>query len=102
MTFFIIKLTTLIQWNGAKGFESYPQSKPLFASYHEATNSIGRLSESGIVGSRGAERGLTFYTIQLAGHELPNFAPASAYRMLEALLGRVPDPSYSGSFSNPP
>ena len=36
-----------------------------------------------------AERGLTFYTARLAGHELPGYTPGVAYRMLEILLGKV-------------
>ena len=66
--------------------------------YHPETNG-GRLSEAGTVGYWGEERGLTFYTVQLAGHELPGYAACSGYRMLEKLLGRIPDLSTVGDFT---
>lgn len=91
-------LPRLPQWNNAKGFQTYPQSEPFYVPYHPETN-YGRLSEAGVVGAWGRERGLTFYTVQLSGHELPGYAAGSGYRVLEALLGRVPSLSTKGSFT---
>ncbi|KAF6834464.1 carboxypeptidase [Colletotrichum plurivorum] len=75
-------------WNGRQGFEKYPQEQEFYVPYHPEFND-GRLSESGVVGAFGAERGLTYYEVHLAGHELPGYAAGSGYRVLELLLGRI-------------
>ena len=77
-------------WNGMQGFQSYPQDQEFFVPYHDEFNG-GRLSEAGYVGNWGEERGLTFYTVQLSGHELPGYAAGSGYRVIEKLLGRIKD-----------
>lgn len=74
-------------WNGAQGLSEYPCT-PLYAPYHPEYNG-GALAGSGYQGVWTAERGLTFYTAHLAGHELPGYTPGVAYRMLEILLGKV-------------
>ncbi|PSN72191.1 alpha/beta-hydrolase [Corynespora cassiicola Philippines] len=84
-------------WNGAQGLNDYP-STPLYAPYHPEYNG-GALAGAGIQGKWTYERGLTFYTAQLAGHELPGYTPGVAYRMLEILLGRVKDFSSTESFT---
>jgi carboxypeptidase D len=76
-------------WNGAQGLKEYPKKK-LYAPYHPEYNG-GALAGSGHQGSWGQERGLLFYTAQLAGHELPGYTPGVAYRMVEILLGKVKD-----------
>lgn len=76
-------------WNGLKGLQEYP-NKPLQAPYHPEFNR-GAQAGSGVQGRWTSERGLTFYTAHLAGHELPGYTPGVAYRMLEILLGRVKD-----------
>jgi carboxypeptidase D len=77
-----------VTWNGKQGFQKYPQDKLFYVPYHPEYNG-GRLSESGYVGAWGKERGVTFYTVQLAGHELPGYSAGSGYRVLELLLGRI-------------
>jgi carboxypeptidase D len=84
-------------WNGAQGLSSYP-STPLYAPYHPEYNG-GALAGSGIQGVWTAERGLTFYTARLAGHELPGYTPGVAYRMLEILLGKVENFSSTEGFT---
>ncbi|KAK4908903.1 hypothetical protein LTR49_022266 [Elasticomyces elasticus] len=74
-------------WNGLQGLQSYPDT-PFYVPYHPEYNG-GALSGAGIVGSWGYERGVTFYQVQLAGHELPGFAPGAGYRSLELLLGKI-------------
>ncbi|KAK5701436.1 hypothetical protein LTR17_022595 [Elasticomyces elasticus] len=74
-------------WNGLQGLQSYPDT-PFYVPYHPEYNG-GALSGAGIVGSWGHERGVTFYQVQLAGHELPGFAPGAGYRSLELLLGKI-------------
>lgn len=84
-------------WNGAQGLSSYP-STLLYAPDHPEYN-LGALAGSGYQGTWTHERGLTFYTARLAGHELPGYTPGVAYRMLEILLGRVKDFSSMQSFT---
>ena len=84
-------------WNGAQGFHKFP-STPLYAPYHPEYNG-GSLAGSGILGKWTHERGLTFYTSQLAGHQLPGYTPGVAYRMLEILLGRIDNFSSRASFT---
>ncbi|KAF1971057.1 alpha/beta-hydrolase [Bimuria novae-zelandiae CBS 107.79] len=84
-------------WNGLQGLQKYP-STPLYAPYHPEYNG-GALAGSGVQGVWGTERGLTFYTAHLAGHELPGYTPGVAYRMLEILLGRIDNFSNTASFT---
>jgi len=84
-------------WNGLQGLQSYP-STPFYVPYSPATNG-GSLAGGGFVGSWGTERGLTFYQVQLSGHELPGYAPGAAYRMLEVLLGRIGNLSDTSDFT---
>jgi carboxypeptidase D len=84
-------------WNGAQGLSQYPAT-PLLAPYHPEYNG-GALAGAGIQGAWTSERGLTFYTARLAGHELPGYTPGVAYRMLEILLGKVEDFSSTQSFT---
>ncbi|RMZ72362.1 serine carboxypeptidase [Pyrenophora seminiperda CCB06] len=83
-------------WNGVQGFSEYP-STPLYAPYHPEYNP-GSLAGSGNLGVWVKERGLTFYTAHLAGHELPEYTPGVGLRMLEILLGHVKDFSSTANF----
>ena len=51
------------------------------------------------MGTWGSERGMTFYQVQLAGHELPGYAPGAAYRTVELMLGRIKSLSEIGPFT---
>lgn len=84
-------------WNGHRGLERKPEKK-FFVPYHEEYNG-GALSAAGYVGKWGTERGLTFYDVQLAGHELPGYAAGAGYRALELLLGRIGSLGERGSFT---
>ncbi|KAI5460094.1 Alpha/Beta hydrolase protein [Mariannaea sp. PMI_226] len=75
-------------WHGKQGFQKYPQDNQFYVPYHPEYNG-GRLSEAGIVGQWGSERGLTYYEVQLAGHELPGYTAGAGYRVIEFLLGRI-------------
>ncbi len=44
---------------------------------------------AGLQGVTHTERGLTFVTVNLAGHEIPQYTPGAGYRQLEFLLGRI-------------
>lgn len=91
-------------WNGMQGFQSAPNTSfvvptnPGLASVEEAVlyqgsipeKPVGIVSGAGVMGTTHTERGLTFVTVSLSGHEIPQYVPAAAYRQLEFLLGRTP------------
>ncbi|KAI9666881.1 MAG: hypothetical protein M1831_001386 [Alyxoria varia] len=84
-------------WHGVQGLQKYP-SHPFFSPYHPEYN-LGSQAGAGILGTWGEERGLLYYQIQLAGHELPGYAAGAAYRVLERLLGRVKSLSITTDFT---
>jgi carboxypeptidase D len=86
-----------VTWNGLQGLQEYPGT-PFYVPYHPEYNG-GSLSGAGYVGYWGSERGLTFYQVQLSGHELPGYAPGAAYRALEKLLGRIDSLGAVGDFT---
>ncbi|KAF7360440.1 Carboxypeptidase [Mycena venus] len=76
-------------WNGALGFQQAPAGD-FFVPYSDAAqNDVEALSGAGLMGTFHEERGLTFVDVFLAGHQLPMWQPAAAFRHLEYLLGRV-------------
>ncbi|KAK0773673.1 hypothetical protein LTR91_005437 [Friedmanniomyces endolithicus] len=76
-------------WNGAQGFSVPPSSfEPFFVPYHSEL-SESTLAGSGDFGVYHTERGLTFCTVDLSGHMIPQYAPSAAYRQVEFLLGRI-------------
>lgn len=83
-------------WNGVQGLQEYPCTE-LYVPYHPEYNG-GALAGAGYQGVWTSERGLTFYTAHLAGHEVPGYAPGVALRMLEILLGHVKDFSSKDNF----
>ncbi|KAK7549267.1 serine carboxypeptidase [Phyllosticta citricarpa] len=87
-------------WNGRHGLQEYP-GRVFYSPYHPEYNK-GWLAGSGEVGFWGQERGLTFYQVQLAGHELPGYAGGAAYRVIEYMLGRVRALDEQVNFSTQP
>ncbi|GAB7356685.1 hypothetical protein MBLNU459_g7396t1 [Dothideomycetes sp. NU459] len=86
-------------WNGAQGFSKGPsQWNDFFVPYHSELN-LGSLAASGVMGQYHTERGLTFVTIELSGHMVPQYQPSAAYRQLEVLLGRVSNLGVKSDFS---
>ena len=73
-------------WNGAQGFTTQP-SDPFVVPYQP--ENVHNQAGSGIFGTTHTERGLTWVNVDLAGHMIPQYAPAAAYRYLEFLLGRI-------------
>ena len=55
-----------VTWNGVQGFTK-PPNKNFYVPYHPEYNQ-GALADAGIAGKWITQRGLTFYTVQLAGH----------------------------------
>jgi carboxypeptidase D len=101
-------------WNGHQGFQSPPSSAMnLFVPYHPSLDYILSIvndaipntppqydtAGAGMQGTWHTERGLTWVTVPLAGHEIPQYTPGVAYRMLESLLGRIKDLSVMGNYT---
>jgi carboxypeptidase D len=90
-------------WNGKQGFQTKPSGQfyvpynPTigYAFYETFTQGnipelpVGLVAGGGIMGTTHTERGLTWVTVDLAGHEIPQYAPGASYRQLEFLLGRI-------------
>ncbi|TVY25102.1 Carboxypeptidase [Lachnellula hyalina] len=103
-----------LTWNGLQGFQAPPSyTQNFFVPYHQSLGEIldyvnGAVPNSpvftdtagaGYQGTWHTERGLTFVTVNLAGHEIPQYVPGAAYRQLEFLLGRIPDLSTQGDYT---
>lgn len=101
-------------WNGAQGFKSAPWADRFFVPYNPTiepairetltqkmipTRPVGYVGGAGWYGTTHTERGLTFVTVNFAGHQIPQYVPGAAYRQLEFLLGRVKDISSVGNFT---
>ncbi len=54
---------------------------------------------AGYQGTWHTERGLTFVTVNLAGHEIPQYTPGAAFRQLEFLLGRIEHLAITGDYT---
>ncbi|KAL8680007.1 MAG: hypothetical protein Q9186_003773 [Xanthomendoza sp. 1 TL-2023] len=86
-------------WNGAQGFQTAPSSKKnFFVPYHarlaevaagEARAPFVNDAGAGFLGTTHTERGLTFVTVDLAGHLIPYYSPGAAFRQLEFLMGKI-------------
>ncbi|KAH8785603.1 Alpha/Beta hydrolase protein [Diaporthe sp. PMI_573] len=74
-------------WGGAQGFQTAPKD-PFYVPYHDEV-SLSTLAAAGVMGTTHTERGLTYVSIALSGHMVPQYQPTAAYRQLEVLLGRV-------------
>ncbi|KAK3377944.1 putative serine-TYPE carboxypeptidase F precursor [Podospora didyma] len=74
-------------WGGKLGFQTKP-NWPFYVPYNDFTTH-SNLAAAGVFGSMVTERGLTYVSVDLSGHMVPQYAPSAAYRQLEFLLGRV-------------
>ncbi|KAG8168738.1 hypothetical protein KVR01_001487 [Diaporthe batatas] len=74
-------------WGGAQGFQTTPKD-PFYVPYHDEV-SLSTVAAAGVMGTTHTERGLTYVSIALSGHMVPQYQPTAAYRQLEVLLGRV-------------
>lgn len=93
-TLLVLQNTT---WNGKQGFELYPDNEffvPSLPIYN-----LGSEAGSGLLGTWGTERGLTFYEVHLAGHEIPEYASGGAFRVMELLLGKIDTLDDRGRFT---
>lgn len=87
-------------WGGKQGFQTKP-TDPFYVPYH-SDPSLSTVAASGVFGTTHTERGLTWVSIDLSGHMVPQYAPSAAYRHLEFLLGRVDSLSSTVAFTTDP
>ncbi|KAK1760514.1 Alpha/Beta hydrolase protein [Echria macrotheca] len=76
-------------WGGRLGFQTRPDRPFYVPRSWLSGDSLATSAGAGVFGSFVTERGLTYVGVALAGHMIPQYAPAAAYRQLEYLLGRV-------------
>ncbi|KXS22118.1 alpha/beta-hydrolase [Gonapodya prolifera JEL478] len=88
-------------WGGKLGFERKPE-EPFYVPYHNEDPSLASIAASGVFGTTHSERGLTWVSVNLAGHMVPQYAPTAAYRQVEVLLGRVKSLSSTDPFTTDP
>ncbi|EKD12658.1 uncharacterized protein L3040_005242 [Drepanopeziza brunnea f. sp. 'multigermtubi'] len=101
-------------WGGLQGFQSRPSaSKNFWVPFHDSIETIiGLVSAplpnpapqyntagAGHQGTTHSERGLTFVTVDLAGHFMPQYTPGAAFRQLEFLLGRISSLEQRGPYT---
>lgn len=104
LDFVLIKNGTLVMiqnmtFNGAQGFSKRPDDWNTFYVPYHSELSQSSLAGSGDFGKWHTERGLTFSTVELSGHMVPQYAPSAAYRQLEFLLGRIDNLGEVGDFT---
>jgi len=101
-------------WNGLQGFQEAPSStQNFYVPYHQSLGYILSIvndaipntppqydtAGAGYQGTWHTERGLTYSTVALAGHEIPQYTPGAGYRHLEFLLGRIANLSVVGDYT---
>lgn len=101
-------------WQGTQGFEESPFTDDFYVPYnptilpalnqtlsqkHFPSISVGYVGGGGWYGKAHTERGLTFVSVALSGHMIPQSVPGAAYRQLEFLLGRVDNLTSVGEFT---
>ncbi|KAG5950134.1 hypothetical protein E4U53_005446 [Claviceps sorghi] len=75
-------------FGGKLGFDTKPH-EPFYVPYHDLNRDPGSLAGAGVFGTAHTERGLTYVSVALAGHMVPQYAPSAAFRHVEFLLGRI-------------
>ncbi|KAI5858250.1 alpha/beta-hydrolase [Durotheca rogersii] len=99
-------------WGGQLGFREVP-AEPFFVPHHTLGSAsdifaetdplrLSSIAAQGVAGVAHTERGLTYVSIDLAGHMVPQYAPSAAFRQLEFLLGRVDSLSSVAPFAIEP
>jgi carboxypeptidase D len=93
-------------WGGAQGFQKKPED-PFYVPYHAPLDPStdphpSTIAASGVMGTTHTERKLTWVSIELSGHMVPQYAPSAAYRHVEFLLGRIDSLSSTKPFTTLP
>ena len=71
-------------WNGKLGFQEQPSK-----DFYVPIKLERWVDEQGVMGKQHYERGLQWVEVYQAGHMVPQYQPAVAWRHLEWLLGRI-------------
>ncbi|KAI0134045.1 putative serine-TYPE carboxypeptidase F precursor [Xylariales sp. AK1849] len=99
-------------FGGKLGFESEP-TEPFYVPYHALSTGdtinyeedpilLSTMAGAGVMGTTHTERGLTYVSVDISGHMIPQYAPSAAFRHLEFLLGRVSSLSDTAPFETEP
>lgn len=99
-------------FGGKLGFEKVP-TEPFYVPYHSLSTAdtiggesdptaLATMASAGVLGVAHTERGLTYVSIDISGHMVPQYAPSAAFRQLEFLLGRVSSLSDTTPFETEP
>ncbi|TDZ40947.1 putative serine carboxypeptidase [Colletotrichum trifolii] len=78
-----------VRWNGKQGFQTAPSEDLVIPAVNNNNDNVPSWSGYGVQGTVHTERGFTHSTAKLSGHMIPQYAPATALRHVEHLLGRV-------------
>ena len=84
-------------WGGQQGFQN-PITDDFYVPFHNDYQYTTQAA-AGVMGKTHTERKLTFVSINLSGHMVPQYQPSSAFRHLEFLLGRVDSLTSKAPFS---
>lgn len=87
-------------FHGKQGFQTAPKDE-FYVPYH-TLKTPSTLAGAGVMGTTHTERGLTYVSIAISGHMIPQFAPAASYRQLEFMLGRISSLSEVSDFTTDP
>lgn len=99
-------------FGGKLGFEKTPL-EPFYVPYHSLSTAdtigyeedpilLSTLAGAGVMGVAHTERGLTYVSVDISGHMVPQYAPSAAFRQLEFLLGRISSLSDTTPFATDP
>ncbi|KAI0151464.1 serine carboxypeptidase [Pestalotiopsis sp. NC0098] len=99
-------------FGGKLGFEKTP-IEPFYVPYHALSTAdtigyeedptlLATMAAAGVLGVAHTERGLTYVSVDISGHMIPQYAPSAAFRQLEFLLGRVANLSDTTPFETEP
>jgi carboxypeptidase D len=84
-------------FGGRQGFDAAP-SGAFYVPYHNSYQDT-TLAAAGVMGVTHTERKLTYCSVSLSGHMVPQYQPSAAYRQMEFLLGRVPSLESTAPFT---
>lgn len=86
-------------WGGLQGFQSTPYADDLYVPGHSEYQVATYAAGGAVMGTTHTERGLTYATVELSGHMVPQYQPSVAFRQIEVLLGRVDSLSSKSGFT---
>ncbi|KAJ3543571.1 hypothetical protein NM208_g3512 [Fusarium decemcellulare] len=88
-----------LKWNGKQGFQKPPTDEFTLPVITNNDKNVPNWAGGSVQGSVHSERGFTLATVKTSGHMVPQYAPATAFRQLEFILGRAKSLSKPEPFS---